>query len=593
MSTNTPLVRTFLGLAIFCLVILIILIGKPLLAPIALSFILAFVLTPIVRQMERLGIGRLASVLLIVIGLAVATTLMGTQLVSQINALVTELPQHRGEIEAKLASFQTGPNSSLTQLVEFAKQLLGNVESLANAELPSNVQQVTIVEQKFTMPWLASAPKLIADIVEPLASALVVIVLVVYILISREDLRNRFFALIGNRHLTSITTIVNESSSRMGNYLLGLVCVNFGFALVFGIVLYSLDVPYSAVWSAVTFVFRFVPLVGSFVSMLLPVCVSLLFMPGWFAPVVVIAVYLTLELGTANLLEPWLFGKSVGMNPFALLIAIMFWTWAWGPIGLVMATPLSLILATLGRHIPLLKSFDFLLSDSRPLPVHLVYFQRLLANDLIEAEKLLQSVSAKRGLPFVVDKVAIRSMAHSDRELSRKEISSELHRLVSHRNDALLWKVMSDSEAKAKPKMDQDDSLIPQDTQSILNSHRAFGISLGGERTNAALRVVAISCPRLEFSQGHSLTPETSKQIVVENYSMVVISAIPSNSWEIIEAFARRLRSDGYTGWIAVGNWRVKSFDNSIRHRLKQSGVDYASHRLHSVCRIASYASEN
>ena len=123
-------------------------------------------------------------------------------------------------------------------------------------------------------------------------------------------------------------------------------------------------------------------------------------------------------------------GKSVGMNPFALLIAIMFWTWAWGPIGLLMATPLSLILATLGRHLPYLKSVDFLLSDERPLAAHLVYFQRLLANDISEAEALLNSIQLKRGLPFVVDMVAIRSMAHSDRELKAKKVTSELHNLV-------------------------------------------------------------------------------------------------------------------------------------------------------------------
>ena len=126
--------------------------------------------------------------------------------------------------------------------------------------------------------------------------------------------------------------------------------------------------------------------------MLLPLSVSMLFLPGWVVPISVVAIYLTLELITCNLVEPLLFGKSVGMNPFALLIAIMFWTWAWGPLGLLMATPLSLMLATLGRHIPYLRSLDFLLGDARALPAHLVYFQRLLANDINEADALLASI---------------------------------------------------------------------------------------------------------------------------------------------------------------------------------------------------------
>ena len=573
---SSALGRTFFALSIFCMAIAIILLGKPLLAPLSLSFILAFVLTPVVRRLETIGLGRLTSVLLIVISLTLALIVLGSQLVSQLNALVTELPQHKQEIEAKLASFRTGPNTAFSEIIDLSKQVLGNFESLGESQGATDIQRVAIVDEKSPIPWIASVPKLIADVVEPLASAIVVIVLVVYMLVSREDLRNRLLALIGNRHLTGVTTIANESSNRLGNYLLGLVCVNFAFAVCFGTVLYFLNVPYAAVWGAVTFVFRFVPLLGSFVSMLLPFTVSFLFLPGWWIPLAVVIFYLTLELVTANLLEPWLFGKSVGMNPFALLIAIMFWTWAWGPVGLIMATPLSLMLATLGRHLPYLKSLDFLLSDSRPLPAHLVYFQRLLANDMEEAEALLRSIISKRGLPFVVDKVAIRSMTHSDRELKVKVISNELHRQVGQRNDALLWKIMA---------VNKQVTINP-------GQQKAFGISLGGERTDVALSAVAIACPKLEWSLGHSLSATTSKQIAKGDFSIVLISSLPTNPWEVIESFSKRLRRDGFAGWIAVGNWRVKTFDSQVRRRLKEAGVDYSSHRLHAICRILNYANE-
>lgn len=584
--------RTFFSISIFCLVIAIILFGKPLLAPIALSCILAFVLTPLVRQLETFGIGRLASVLVVVISLTMATVLLGIQLFSQLNSLLTELPQHKGEIEAKLASFRLSPDSSIGQMAELSKQLLSDDKTLTKADGVVAIQKVTVVNEKSPLPWFDSAPKLIGDVIEPLASAVVVIVFVLYILISREDLRNRFLALIGNRHLTSMTTIVNESSNRMGNYLLGLVSVNFGFALCFGIALYLLDVPYSVLWGAVTFVFRFVPLLGSFVSMLMPVSVSLLFMPGWFVPISVVAIYLGLEFVTGNLLEPWLFGKSVGMNPFALLIAIMFWTWAWGPIGLVMATPLSLILATLGRHLPYLKSFDYLLSDSRPLPAHLIYFQRLLADDVGEAETLLKSIMSKRGLPFIVDKIAIRSLTHSDRELKSKKISTESHGLVGQRSDAILWKIMTDVQKASSPLLEQND--LDGDQSNCLESKRqkAFGISLSGERTNVALRAAAIECPCIEISVGHSLGSGTSKRIASQDYSFVVISSLPTNPWEAIESFSQRLRRDGFKGWIAVGNWRVKSIDIALKRRLKEAGVDYVSHRLHALCRMLSYASD-
>ena len=571
--------------------IAIVVIGKPLLAPLALGFIIAFVLTPIVRRLESLGVGRIPSVLTIVAILTISLLFLGAQLISQLNALIVELPQHRQDIEEKMASFRTSPDSPISRVMDVAKEMLGEFGGSNAVSLREDVQRVEIVQENTAMPWVESASRVLSDTLEPLAVALVVIVLVVYMLTCREDLRSRFLALIGNRHLTSATTIVNESSSRLGNYLLGLVGVNFVFACCFGGALYLLGVPYAAVWSAVTFVFRFVPLLGSFVSMLLPLSVSLLFMPGWFVPICVAVIYLSLEGFTGNVLEPWLFGKSVGMNPFALLIAIMFWTWAWGAIGLMMATPMSLMLATLGRHISFLRSLDFLLSDSRPLPAYLVYFQRLLANDVFEAEALLKSIIAKRGLPFVVDKIAIRSMSHSDRELKGKEISNELHRLVGQRNEALLWKIMGNVGTGSTPEIPPSADGTPNDT-AIAKTQKGFAISLGGERTNASLRVVELACQKISWSLGHSLNQGNIRKITEGGVSIVLVSSLPSNPIEVIEAFSKRLRNAGYAGWIVVGHYRLKSLDSSAKKRLKDAGVDYSSHRLHAICRIINFATE-
>lgn len=589
-SANHALSRTFLALAIFCMTIAIILFGKPLLAPLSLSFILAFVLTPVVRWLEKYGIGRITAVGLIVTLLTLATFFLGAQLASQLNHLVAELPQHRQEIETKLASFRTGSNSTVGQIIDISNEMLGKMVVTDPAHESNDVQKVTMVEGNSAMPWVTSLPSIILPIVEPIASAVIVIVLVVFMLISREDLRNRFLAIFGNSQLTNVTKIVDETSSRLSNYLLGLVVVNFGLAVCFGIALFLLGVPYAAVWGAVTFVFRFVPVLGSFISMLLPLSVSMLFLPGWVVPISVVAIYLTLELITCNLVEPLLFGKSVGMNPFALLIAIMFWTWAWGPFGLLMATPLSLMLATLGRHLPYLRSFDFLLGDARALPVHLVYFQRLLANDINEADALLTSICSKKGLPFIVDKVAIRSLRHADHELKCNAISSEVHRQVCQRNNGLIWKIMDATLSKSTLKDSKDDQENSIEGTIHHKRLKAFGISLGGDRTDATLRAIEIFDPNIEWSLGHSLEAVTAKKIVTGNYSIVLISSLPNNPWELIEAFTRRLRKAGFSGWIAVGNWRVRTLHSSVRKRLKEAGVDYSSHRLHSVCRIISYA---
>src|SRR5690606_20027284 len=189
-------------------------------------------------------------------------------------------------------------------------------------------------EEKGGEEWLGMLPLVALPVLEPLGAATVALVLAVFMTVHRDDLRNRLLALLGRARLSQTTQLLSDSSYRLSRYLLGLVAVNFGFAAAFSLGLFVIGVPYAAVWGCVAFFFRFIPWVGTALSMLLPLAVSIATQHGWWPPLAVAALYGCLEFTTGNFIDPWLFGSSVGMNVVAVLVAIVVWTCAWGLVGL-------------------------------------------------------------------------------------------------------------------------------------------------------------------------------------------------------------------------------------------------------------------
>jgi len=206
------------------------------------------------------------------------------------------------------------------------------------------------------------------------------------------------------------------SAERLSKLLFMQLCVNASFGLVFGIALLLIGVPYWFLWAFLTMVLRFVPYVGSWVAASLPILLSVAIAPGWFQPLLVLAVFITLDLVTANVIEPLLFGHSTGVSPVALLVAAAFWTWVWGPIGLVLSTPMTVCLVVMGQHAPRLKFLSLLLGDQPALSPSVSYYQRLLAGDLIEASALAKEHTKSDGLELLPDEVLLPALRLARRD---------------------------------------------------------------------------------------------------------------------------------------------------------------------------------
>ena len=225
----------------------------------------------------------------------------------------------------------------------------GQTEASAAAAAAAPKEKVVVVQpqEASSLEQLASAA---GPVLEPLAQAGLVVVLVIFMLIKREDLRNRVIGLLGHGRLTGTTHVLADAAQRLSRFLLTQVLINLGFGVLFAFGLFFIGVPYAFLWGFLAVVLRFVPYIGSVVAVAFPLILAFAIAPGWTQPILVAALFAVLELITANVVEPLLFGHGTGVAPIALLVAAAFWTWVWGPIGLVLSTPLTVCLVVLGQH---------------------------------------------------------------------------------------------------------------------------------------------------------------------------------------------------------------------------------------------------
>lgn len=259
-------------------------------------------------------------------------------------------------------------------------------------------------------------------LLEPLATSGLVFILVILMLLRWEDLRSRLVSLL-NHDLTATTRAIDEAGSRITRYLAMQFLINGSFGLIIGLGLWALGVPYASLWGLCAGLFRYIPYAGPVIAASLPTLVSLVTSTGWSQLVGVLVLFLTLELLSNNFLEPWLYGWRLGLSELGIIIAAVAWTFLWGPAGLVLATPLTVCLVVLGEHIPALALFARVLGDKPSLPVHLRFYQRLLARDEIEAVELAHEMSKDQGIDRICNDLIAPALTHARSEQAQGSLS--------------------------------------------------------------------------------------------------------------------------------------------------------------------------
>ncbi len=446
--------------------------GQEVLVPIALAILLSFVLSPGVRWLAPY-VGRIASVLLMVAFAFVVIFSIGAVLATQIASLAENLPRYESTVTGKIRALQGGVGE--IGFIERASHMLRQITNGfdqtdlqqvpaqttgAGSEAPQEVIPVRIEEP--ALRPLQIVLNVIGPVLGRMATIGLVIVFVIFILLRREDLRDRLIRLAGVHDLQRTTRAITDAGERVSRYLLMQTIVNATYALPIGIGLFLIGVPNPLLWAILALVLRFVPYIGPIIAAFFPLLLSVAVDPGWSMLIWTAALFVTLELISNNVVEPRLYGNSTGMSPLAIIIAATFWTWLWGPIGLLLSTPLTSSLVVLGRHVPRLKFLEVALGDRPALAPEEGLYQRLLAGDPAEAAAQAEDQLKVQPLSAFYDEVMIPALALAQEDVRRGVLGGEQQVRIRAAVDEVLDDLSDHDDAAPQPEKSLTDVVLPK-----------------------------------------------------------------------------------------------------------------------------------
>jgi predicted PurR-regulated permease PerM len=545
--------------------------ARDVLIPFALAILLAFLLAPAARRLERWKLGRaLSTVLVVTFGFSVIGAVgyvAGTQAVS----LAAKLPEYRKNVTAKIRELKQPGEGKIAQ----AQKALKDLEKQADLT-PQPPLQVTQTPES---PY-AQLIEFVTPFAKPVGTALAVIVFTILMLLHRESMREKLIGLIGPRRINVTTQALDEASYRVSRYLLMQLVVNACFGIPFGIALYFIGIPNAALWGLLATLLRFIPYAGVWIAVSMPLALAFAISDGWSQVAWVAGVFLTLELILINVVEPLVYGRSAGLSPIAIILAALFWTLLWGPVGLLLATPLTVCVAVMGRYMPELGYLNVILGVEPALTPQARFYQRLLAMDEDEAEDLAEDFANEKGLLALYDEMVIPALAlaeqdrhaHTLEEQRERFIFDTIRELVEYLEDRRRMKGEPTDEATAKPK-----NVVHRPAPPVCI------VGARDEADQVAALVLARMLEAPEFNPQvipHPLlADETTEQIAAKACKVVCISAVPPHAAAPAGQLCKRLKQRFPEVKVMVALWAADRSDK-LESRLRDAGVDVVVTRL-------------
>jgi predicted PurR-regulated permease PerM len=402
---------TFIGL------VAILYFGRPVFVPLAVAILLAFILAPLVRALRRWHLGRIPSIIIVVLIAFLTIFGIGMILGEQVTHLAAALPQYQDTLTKKIDALRgmAAGKGTLGQ----ASDVLRNLNRELNTDQHGLAPGATAEKRSIPVPVEIQQPvpapleviqKIINPLLDPLTTTGIIIVFVIFFLVQREDLRDRLIRLAGSTDLHRTTTAIDDAGHRLSRYLLTQTALNAAFGITIGVGLALIGVPNPVLWGILAAVLRYVPYIGAFIAAAFPLALAVAVDPGWTTVILTAALFLLVELIAGQVLEPLLYGHSTGVSPVAVVVAAMFWTWLWGPIGLLLSTPLTVCLDVLGRHVDRLRFLDVLLGSKPALTPAESFYHRILSGNSDEAFEQAEEMLKNESLSIYYDEVAIEGL---------------------------------------------------------------------------------------------------------------------------------------------------------------------------------------
>ena len=527
--------------------------AREVLIPLAVSMLLAFALAPAVMRLERWRFGRIASTF-------VAVTLgfglifgIGAVAATQAVSLGAKLPEYRHNIVTKIRALRKPRRD--TQIGK-AAEAIKDLEKEAAPERPP----VPVKESPATpVEALTDFAKPFA---KPLAMTLAIVVFTILFLLNRENMRERAIALIGAGRINVTTRAMAEVSYRVSRYLATQFLVNAMFGVTFGVALYLIGIPNALLFGLLGMLLRFIPYVGVWIAVAMPVVLAFAISDGWAPVMWTVGVFLALETVLAYVLEPWLYGKSAGLSPIAIIAAVVFWTWLWGPVGLLLATPLTVCVAVVGRHIPEFGYLNVLLGVEPVLSPEQRFYQRLIALDEAEAAEALEQYVAGHGVVNSFDDVVIPALRLAEADRNKGALEPARERFVYENVRRIVEELEHEPAAQ---------SMRPV---CIVSAH--------DEADHVAAQMLARLLPaaRTHVVAAPPRAAEIVQLVAQNQHTTILISAVPPHAAHFAGYLARRLRRQLSGVKIIVALWGADEDEARAREKLLKLGADEVTTRL-------------
>jgi predicted PurR-regulated permease PerM len=594
-------------------------VGRDVVLPFALAVLIAFLLAPAVKRLERWGIRRIGATMSVISLTIIVTSLLGYFVAQQAYDFAYNLPSYEDNIFDKVHSLQGSsdgawsraakaiadvrhklvPAESATPLVHSAQARLNKgavtpiiqigetASSDAQTVMPESATpiQVEVVKRFSSGEVLRS---LFGPMISPLATALTVIIFVVFMLLEREDLRNRVIRVIGGTQINLTTKALDDATKRVSRYLLMQLMINSIFGLTVAVGLFLIGLPNPVLWGTISIVLRFIPMIGPWIAAAMPFALSLALFSGWTRPMLVLGLFFIDEMVSSNVLETWLYGTSTGVSTIGILIAAIFWSWMWGPVGLVLATPLTVCLTVVGRYVPQLAVLNALIGDEEVLSPPARYYQRLLSDDLDEATSIADDYLAKHSLQELYDNVLLPALSFAEQDCHQGTLDEKKLEFVQQTTrdyvDELSLR-FCESDANAQP-----------EGPAALRQVRILCLPARDE----ADEIAAVMLVQLLKAKGmlatatstEALSGEVVSQLESDSIRLVCISGLPPFATTHARYLCKRLRPKFPNLKIAVGLWQNHELSAKSSDSLKSAGSDHTvttlSAAVETLAKLAS-----
>jgi predicted PurR-regulated permease PerM len=545
-----PAVVTFLILAVIGAMAL----AAEVLKPLALAVLLSFALAPLAGFLERRRVPRSVAVILTVAFALGCVSGIGYIVVRQLSTLAYQLPSYQERIQKKVDFLKPSDDTAFFR----AKKVAGDVAKSLDAPVVAGheAMDVRVIEQPTFRQRLQAA---VGPYVEFIGVGSFVLILVLFILMNREDLGDRIVQLFGQRQVNLTTRTMGEIGQRISRYLAMITLVNSGFGLTIGLGLWAIGVPYAVLWGCLAAMMRFIPYVGAAVAFLLPLVFSVAHFPGWRQPLEVLAFFGAVEVAL-EYLEPVIYGKTTGVSALGLLVAVMFWTWLWGLLGTLLSTPMTLCLAVLGKYVPSLGFFATLLGEEAELDQNLRLYQRLVSLDQDGATAVVEAALKERPRAEVFDQMLVPALSRAERDAARRELEASDMAFIRR----VIGEILDDLEGTEEIPLK---TLAPSGEGEPGRANgtpapppfEVAGVAVSGSSDALTLRMLGqilapLKCTLVNID-GAGSPMQLVERVAEASPQMVILSHLPPEPLAQARYQVRRLRSRFPALAIVVGRW--------------------------------------